>query len=148
MNLLNIVPTINEMVAKEGVSFDEARKALCENYEKAKEYSSPSFPYIKGAGLDINTKPALDGPGGLDINSIMMYDSFHGSAHSPYDRIDTAVLVAIKKDANGNKIPGSETMFHAAQKPSRKDAEFVKRFYAWDQAAYDKYTQKHPGNKR
>jgi hypothetical protein len=50
--------------------------------------------------------------------------------------IDTAVLVAIEKDANGKKISESETMIPRIQKPSPKDIEFVKTFYPWDEAKY------------
>lgn len=146
-NIIGMIDIINDMVKKEKVSFDEATKALCENEAKAEQYGAPSVPYIKGVGLDVNTKPTMDGPGGFDLDSIMIYDSYHASPASPGDQTDTAVLVAIKKDANGNKIRGSETLFRAPQKPSPLDVAFVKRFYPWDQAAHDEWKKNNPGKK-
>jgi hypothetical protein len=114
----------------EKMDYATAYKALCEDMKTAEKYFAPSAEYVKGAGLDVNTKPKLDGTGGFDMESIMIYDSYSfAKAGGPWQvTIDTAVLVAIKKDANVEKISESETMILRIQKPSPKDIEFVKTF--------------------
>jgi hypothetical protein len=39
-----------------------------------------------------------------------------------------AVLIGIKKDSNGQKIPGSEFWIPESTKPSPLDVSFVKKF--------------------
>ena len=145
-NLWGINDSISKVTAHEGITSQEAAELLCNNAHKAREYDAPSVPYIKGDGLDPATKPQLDGPGGFDRESIMLYDSYLGSYDTIYDvNLNSAVLVTIRKDANGNKIPGSDTMFRAALRPSQRDAEFVRRFYPWDESKFEEWEREHPG---
>jgi hypothetical protein len=77
------------------------------------------------------------------MDSIMMYGTFAGVKQMRFGRpgLDEAVLIKITKDANGKVKPAADWQFEQAQKPSPKDASFVKRFYPWDQ---DRWDQNHP----
>lgn len=146
-NIADFSNAINRVRVGEKMNHAQASKALCEDQEIADKYAFASGEFIKGAGLDPNTKPKLDGDSGFDMDSIMLYDSYGFSKAGPHVDTATAVLVAIKKDAQGNKIPGSETMIQRNMVPSAKDIEFVKTFYPWDQAKFDKYIKDHPNGK-
>jgi hypothetical protein len=78
----------------------------------------------------------------------MMYPS-HVLGIYPYDHegsvtVDTAVLVKIRTDKNGKKVPLGEDEWRIQMIPkvSPKDAEFFKTFYTWDQARADRYQWK------
>ncbi|KAF1974428.1 hypothetical protein BU23DRAFT_553483 [Bimuria novae-zelandiae CBS 107.79] len=103
-NLDDMVDIIGHMKVKEGVSWDKAAKALCEDYAKAKEYHARSVDYIKGDGLEANKKPKLDGPGGFDLDSIMLYDSKPSSYTRHQFDIKSSPLVAIKKGPDGKRF--------------------------------------------
>lgn len=145
-NLVGMWDIINKARIAENMSPAQAHRALCEDLAMAERYHAPSRDYIKGAGLDVNTRPQLDGPGGFDMDSIMLYDSYSGSAAGDdHVGVKTAVLVAIRKDANGQKIPGSETMIPRRTQPSHLDVQFVKDFYAWDEQKYQNFQRQHQG---
>jgi hypothetical protein len=129
--------------AAERMDYATAYAALCADMHTAEKYFAPSAEYVKGAGLDAATRPALDGPGGFDMESIMLYDSY-SFAKAGQVTVDTAVLVAIRKDAGGKKIAGSERMIPRIQRPSAKDVAFVKRFFPWDEARFREWKKKHP----
>ncbi|KAJ4345254.1 uncharacterized protein N0V89_011384 [Didymosphaeria variabile] len=144
-NLVGMWDKINTAHVAEKISPAQAHRALCEDLAMAHKYHAPSQDYIKGAGLNVNSQPRLDGPGGFDMDSIMLYDSYSSSEAGDQADIRTAVLVAIRRDANGQKIPGSETMIPHRTRPSAKDVQFVKDFYAWDEAKYQESQKKDPG---
>ncbi|OAG11197.1 uncharacterized protein CC84DRAFT_1210870 [Paraphaeosphaeria sporulosa] len=143
-NLVGMSDIINHYRVAAKVDYATASKALCEDQLTAEKWFAPSAEYVRGAGLDVNTKPKFDGPGGFDVDSIMLYDSYSFSKAGYQVNVGTSVLVAIERDADGNKVPGSEKMFPRNTKPSPKDVEFVKTFYPWDAEKYQEYRKAHP----
>lgn len=132
LNIAGIDEIIAHLRVAEKMDFETARKAICEDWKKAIQYGSPSASFIKGeGGVDSSVKPAGDGPGGFDEKSIMLYSSYARYNKGGEPNLQNAVLVGIKKDADGNKIPGSEYMLETNTKVSRLDAQFVKDWYPW-----------------
>ncbi|KAF9730577.1 hypothetical protein PMIN01_11446 [Paraphaeosphaeria minitans] len=114
-----------------GLEYDQAWRILCTDFGAALHYTAPSRSYVKGDGLDAGMQPPLDGPGGFDMDSIMLYASKYAS-NAGEDKVD---------------IPGSEFMIPERDKPSPLDAAFVSRFYPWDEAKYQEYRKQNQGAK-
>jgi hypothetical protein len=145
-NLRDMEKPVEEL-QKTGLTEGQAWEILCTNLDTAVQYNAPSAGYIKGDGLDRGTQPQLDGPGGLDIDSIMMYSSDYDSYIKDQVDLNSAVLVGFKKDSNGQKIPGSEFWIPESTKPSPLDASFVRKFYPWDEAKYQEWIKNNPSSK-
>lgn len=76
INIAGMSETIERYRVAENADYETALKALCKDPATATNWSAPSLDFIKGGGLDVATKPQLDGPGGLDMESIMLYNSW------------------------------------------------------------------------
>ncbi|KAJ4349613.1 uncharacterized protein N0V89_008229 [Didymosphaeria variabile] len=123
-----------------GLSEHDALDMLCTDRELAVEYGSPSSEYVKGDGLDPKKEPIFDGPGGFDVHSIMMYPSMansHGTENHAH--LDDAVLIKIKKDETGKKVPADDWRILPPTRITQQDATFVRRFYAWDERKAREY---------
>lgn len=137
--------SVDQLAMDRHTTHEVALNILCEDMDIAREFGALSAEYIKGDDLDPNTKPELDGPGGFDMESIMLYDSVSSSVSGA--TVDTAVLFGFRKDAQGNKIPGSQSMYPKNLVPSRLDTEFLKRFYPWEEDKYQEWKRLHPQQK-
>ncbi|KAL1595700.1 hypothetical protein SLS60_009389 [Paraconiothyrium brasiliense] len=117
-----------------GITTEEVWEFLCENYAQATFWEAPSIAWIRGDGYDdIDEAKSLDGPGGFDYDSIMMYGSAQGLA-VPYlsqVTINTATLVKVKKNSStGEKyIDRNDWWLPIPTRVSQQDAAFVRRFY-------------------
>ncbi|KAF2444577.1 hypothetical protein P171DRAFT_494954 [Karstenula rhodostoma CBS 690.94] len=147
-NLVGMTDIINRFRVAEKKDYAAASKALCEDQLTAEKWFAPSAEYVKGAGLDVATKPIFDGPGGFDMDSIMLYDSYSFSEAGDQVGVGSAVIVAVERDAEGNKVPGSERMITRNTNPSPRDVEFVKAFYPWDEDKHQEWKKLHPGGRK
>jgi hypothetical protein len=82
----------------------------------------------------------MDGPGPLDFDSIMMYGSARGLLPGVPVLPENVIIYRYIME-NGRKIPAWGTDwwidgFTRDAVPSAGDADFVRRFYAWDQQRY------------
>ncbi|KAL6703626.1 hypothetical protein ACN47E_009486 [Coniothyrium glycines] len=134
-NLLGIMDAVDLLQTDAFVDEHTALDMLCSDYELALKYHSPSADYVKGNGLDPHTRPTLDGQSGFDADSIMMYPSMMNShENEEYANVHDAVLVRTAHDGLGRKVPATDWRILPPTKVSEKDAAFVRRFYAWDEA--------------
>ncbi|KAL1610470.1 hypothetical protein SLS60_002138 [Paraconiothyrium brasiliense] len=162
-SLVGIFDAVDGLQAdRPGLSEQDALDLLCTDRELAIEYGSPSSEYgkynhfslyyfyripqegrfadilpnnlVKGDGLSQKQEPIFDGPGGFDVDSIMIYPSMansHGAENNAH--LDDAVLVRIKKDESGKKVPADDWRILPPTQITQQDATFVRRFYAWDE---------------
>lgn len=92
----------------------------------------------------------MDGPGGLDFDSIMMYGSIRGRTKGLPKTPENVVMYRFVVDQNGQKVPapnGAWLIDGLAENsvPSRGDSAFLRQFYPWDHARYD---QSHHGSNK
>lgn len=113
----------------DGTPAPDAFTKLCENSAFALKYKFPGWLYTKGSGF---MGIPIDGDGGFDYDSIMMYPSW-GYALQPDECKNGDMLkcpIAGLVMQNGVKV--GETLLQWATKPSRRDVEFVRKYYPWE----------------
>jgi len=119
-------PDAIKRAVADGASYVKAGQDLKDNIEYARKYDFRGSAYVKGGPE--KDKP-IDGDGGFDYESIMLYSSIGNSDGRCYDDVEQCPLVKITKDEGGNVI-GKERIWNI-KKPSQKDVQFVKKYYPW-----------------
>jgi hypothetical protein len=100
---------------------------LCGSVDFAAKYGFPQLrSFIKGGAY--NPNEWHDGHGGVDLDSIMIYDSERASVPrcQEGDYLAFCPIIMWWKAKDGSMIEGK---IQLNRRPSQKDVGFIKRFY-------------------
>ena len=119
-----------EKAMADGLTEEQARKDLCEDFSVAHKYDFRGDAFTKNNNYK-NIPMILDEPDGFDLQSVMLYSSmaFAPALASLYT--DYCPLLKIDR-VNGKKVGVSRIESNVA--PSAKDVAFVKNYYPWESA--------------
>jgi hypothetical protein len=116
---------INRATA-DGTPFFTALNNFKHGVQYCRKYSFFGSEFVKGGPEPWHP---IDGESSFDYESIMLYPSIGSSDNRCYANIDQCALVKIIKDDNGKVV--RKERINIIYKPSRKDVEFVKKYYPW-----------------
>jgi hypothetical protein len=107
----------------------DARKKLCEDALFAGKYDFAGSQYTKND--DRGIPGAVDSAGGFDLDSIMLYDSYHFSQDQERCAADKNNCPLLKIDKVDGKKTGTSSYFRKFL-PSAGDIAWVKSWYPYE----------------